>query len=36
LRDKLGKEEIKYILTSAPKVEGFYEKLDLKEQIALL
>jgi ribosomal protein S18 acetylase RimI-like enzyme len=27
LRDKLGEEEIKYILTSAPKAEGFYEKV---------
>jgi ribosomal protein S18 acetylase RimI-like enzyme len=27
LRDKLGEEEIKYILTSAPNAEGFYEKV---------
>lgn len=27
LRDKLGYEEIQYILTSAPKAEGFYEKI---------
>jgi ribosomal protein S18 acetylase RimI-like enzyme len=27
LRDKLGDEEIQYILTSAPKAEGFYERI---------
>jgi ribosomal protein S18 acetylase RimI-like enzyme len=27
LRDKLGDEEIQYILTSAPKAVGFYERM---------
>ncbi|WP_342576691.1 GNAT family N-acetyltransferase [Paenibacillus sp. FSL M8-0142] len=27
LRDRLGEEEIQYILTSAPKAVGFYEKI---------
>jgi len=27
LRDKLGEEEIQYVLTSAPKTVGFYEKI---------
>lgn len=27
LREKLGEEEIQYILTSAPKAVGFYEKI---------
>ncbi|NOU94284.1 GNAT family N-acetyltransferase [Paenibacillus sp. LMG 31456] len=27
LRDRLGDEEIQYILTSAPKAVGFYEKI---------
>ncbi|MEX3615400.1 GNAT family N-acetyltransferase [Paenibacillus glucanolyticus] len=30
LRDRLGDEEIQYILTSAPKAVGFYEKTDFK------
>jgi predicted N-acetyltransferase YhbS len=27
LKDKLGSEEVQYILTSAPKASGFYERI---------
>lgn len=31
LRDKLGEDEIQYVLTSAPKATGFYDKIGFEQ-----